>query len=50
MNEDSLVLRQYLYDTKQSFVLDVGEELGVYLTKPQLYSHPIRRQKPASIL
>lgn len=34
---NSLVLRQYLYDKKQIFVLDVGEELGVYLDKPQLY-------------
>lgn len=34
---NSLFLRKYLYDTKQAFVLDVGEELGVYLTKPQLY-------------
>ena len=34
---NSLVLRQYLYDQKQSFVLDVGEELGLYLEKPQLY-------------
>lgn len=34
---NSLVLRQYLYNKKQTFVLDVGEELGVYLDKPQLY-------------
>jgi SRSO17 transposase len=34
---NSLFLRQYLYDKKATFVLDVGEELGVYLTKPQLY-------------
>lgn len=34
---NSLVLRQYLYDRKQAFVLDVGEELGVYLEKPQPY-------------
>lgn len=34
---NSLVVRQYLYDKKQSFVLDVGEELGVYLAIPQLY-------------
>jgi hypothetical protein len=34
---NSLVLRHYLYDKKQDFVLDVGEELGVYLNKPQLY-------------
>jgi SRSO17 transposase len=33
---NSLVLRQYLYDQKQSFVLDVDEELGVYLQKPSL--------------
>ena len=34
---NSLVVRQYLYDKKQAFVLDVGEELGVYLAPPQLY-------------
>jgi SRSO17 transposase len=34
---NSLVVRQYLYDNKKPFVLDVGEELGVYLDKPQLY-------------
>lgn len=33
---NSLVLRQYLYGKNQAFVLDVGEELGVYLQKPQL--------------
>jgi SRSO17 transposase len=34
---NSITLRQYLYSKKQAFILDVGEELGVYLTKPQLY-------------
>lgn len=34
---NSLVVRQHLYDKKQEFVLDVGEELGVYLAHPQLY-------------
>ena len=34
---NSLVLRQYLYKQKQSFVLDVGEDLGVYLQKPSIY-------------
>ena len=34
---NSLTLRQYLYDEKQAFILDVGEELGVYLTKPHVY-------------
>jgi SRSO17 transposase len=34
---NSFVLRQYLYAKKQAFVLDVGEELGVYLAQPQLY-------------
>lgn len=34
---NSLVLRQYLYNKKQGFILDVGEELGVYLKKPLLY-------------
>ena len=37
---NSLTLRQYLYDIKQAFVLDVGEELGVYLERPQLYIPP----------
>ena len=40
---NSLLLRQYLYDNNQPFVLDVGEELGVYLTKPQLYV-PAKKQ------
>ncbi len=34
---NSLRLRQYLYAQKQAFVLDLGEELGVYLTQPQVY-------------
>ena len=34
---NSLTLRQYLYDKKQAFVLDVGEELGVYLERPKPY-------------
>ena len=37
---NSLTLRQYLYDKKQAFVLDVGEELGVYLDRPQFYIPP----------
>ncbi len=37
---NSLTLRQYLYDKKQAFVMDVGEELGVYLQKPQLAIPP----------
>jgi SRSO17 transposase len=37
---NSLVLRQYLYDKKQAFVMDVGEELGVYLQRPQLAIPP----------
>lgn len=37
---NSLTLRQYLYDKKQVFVMDVGEELGVYLQKPQLAIPP----------
>ena len=37
---NSLPLRQYLYAKKQAFVLDVGEELGVYLDLPQLYIPP----------
>ena len=40
---NSLLLRQYLYDNNQPFVVDVGEELGVYLTKPQLYV-PAKKQ------
>lgn len=34
---NSFTLRQYLYEIKQAFVLDVSDNLGVYLTKPQLY-------------
>ena len=34
---NSIVLRQYLYDKKQAFVLDVSDSLGVYLTEPPLY-------------
>jgi SRSO17 transposase len=37
---NSLTLRQYLYDKKQAFVMDVGEELGVYLQLPQLTIPP----------
>ena len=37
---NSLALRQYLYDKKQVFVMDVGEELGVYLQRPQLAIPP----------
>jgi SRSO17 transposase len=37
---NSLVLRQYLYDRKQAFVMDVGEELGVYLQRPLLAIPP----------
>jgi SRSO17 transposase len=33
---NSLTLRQYLYGQKQAFVMDVGEELGIYLQLPQL--------------
>lgn len=33
---NSWVVREYLYDQKQAFVLDVGEELGVYVEKPNL--------------
>jgi SRSO17 transposase len=40
---NSLVVRQYLYDKKQAFVLDVGEELGVYLASPQLYI-PVKKE------
>ncbi|MDZ7936434.1 MAG: transposase [Emticicia sp.] len=45
---NSFTLRQYLYSKKQSFVLDVGEELGVYLTKPQLYVPPKKGKKGAN--
>ena len=45
---NSLTLRRYLYDKKQDFVLDVGEELGVYLTKPQLYIPPKKGIKGAN--
>jgi len=37
---NSLALRQYLYGKKQAFVMDVGEELGVYLQLPQLSVPP----------
>lgn len=30
-------LRQYLYGAGQPFVLDIGEELGVYLSEPKVY-------------
>ena len=34
---NSYTLRKYLYTQKQAFVLDVGEDLGVYLELPHLY-------------
>lgn len=34
---NSQVVRQYLYNKKQAFVLDVGEELGIYLDLPKIY-------------
>ena len=34
---NSLRLRPYLYAQMLAFVLDVGEEFGVYLTQPQIY-------------
>jgi hypothetical protein len=34
---NSFMVRRHLYDKKQAFVLDVGEELGVYLEKPEIY-------------
>jgi SRSO17 transposase len=34
---NSAVVRQHLYTKEQAFVLDVGEELGVYLAPPQPY-------------
>ena len=37
---NSFTLRQHLYVVKQAFVLDVGEELGVYLELPKLYMPP----------
>ena len=40
---NSLTLRQYLYGAKQAFVLDVGEELGVYLEVPKLYI-PLKKE------
>lgn len=42
---NSFVLRQYLYDKKQAFVMDVGEELGVYLQRPQLTIPPKKGTK-----
>ena len=40
---NSPMLRQYLYAQKKAFVLDVGEELGVYLEQPQPYV-PVKKQ------
>ena len=37
---NSFTLRQYLYSTQKAFVLDVSEDLAVYLTKPKLYIPP----------
>lgn len=37
---NSYTLRKYLQDNKQGFVLDVSDDLGVYLTEPQLYIPP----------
>lgn len=34
---NSLVVRQYQYDKNKVFVLDVSDDLGVYLNEPQLY-------------
>jgi SRSO17 transposase len=34
---NSPVLRKHLYGDGQPFVLDVGEELGVYLSEPKVY-------------
>lgn len=34
---NSPFLRQYLYGREQAFVMDVGEELGVYLAEPQVH-------------
>lgn len=48
---NSFTLRQYLYSTKQAFVLDVSDDLGVYLTKPKLYipsKKPGRGRTPTS--
>lgn len=37
---NSFTLRQYLQQERQCFVLDVSDDLGVYLTKPELYIPP----------
>jgi SRSO17 transposase len=37
---NSLALRQHLYDIKQPFVMDVGEDLGIYLELPKPYIPP----------
>lgn len=34
---NSPVLRQYLYSKKQSFVMDITSEFGVYLSAPELF-------------
>lgn len=37
---NSPVLREYLYSKKQSFVMDISSEHGVYLSRPELYIPP----------
>lgn len=37
---NSFTLRQYLQQTQRSFVLDVSDDLGVYLTRPELSVPP----------
>ena len=39
---NSFTLRHYLQQTEQCFVLDVSDDLGVYLNKPELYIPPKR--------
>lgn len=40
---NSPVLRQHLYTQQKAFVLDVGEELGVYVEQPQPYI-PVKKK------
>jgi SRSO17 transposase len=37
---NSFILRQYLKETEQAFVVDVSDDLGVYFKKPELYIPP----------
>ena len=42
---NSLTVRQHLYNIKKDFVLDVGQELKVYLEEPPLYLPPKKEKR-----